>query len=166
MAATCLELFLDQLFNAVVWACLTVCFYAAARVGELTVPQLASFDPSCHITPSNLQREVNKDQLEATVLHVFHTKATAIEGEDIFWSQQHGPTDPYKAMDLHFQVNKLSGSNHLFSYTLKGSHHFLTKQAFIKQLALAAVSACQSYSALPYVRDPYRSHESHEMMGQ
>jgi hypothetical protein len=44
-------------------------------------------------------------------------------------------------MDLHFQVNKPSGNDHLFSYTLKGSCCPLTKQAFIKQLALAAGAA-------------------------
>jgi hypothetical protein len=134
MAAIHTELSLNQPFNTVVWACLTVCFYAAARVGELTVPQLTSFDPSHHVTLSNLRREVNKDQLEATVLHIPQTKAAPMEGEDIFWSRQHGPTDPYEAMDLHFQVNKPSGNDHLFSYTL-------TKQAFIKQLALAAHAA-------------------------
>ena len=141
MASICLQLCLDQPFDAAVWACLTTCFYAAARVGELTVPQLTSFDPAYHITPSNLQTEINWDNLEATVLHIPHTKAAPIEGEDIFWSWQNGPIDPYKAMDIHFWVNRPSSHDHLFLYTLKGAHRPLTKQAFIKQLALAARAA-------------------------
>jgi hypothetical protein len=56
-------------------------FYAAAQVGKLTVPQLTSFDTSRHITP---WREVNKNQLEATVLHDPQTKAVPMEGKDIF----------------------------------------------------------------------------------
>src|ERR1700678_2017377 len=51
------------------------------------------------------------------------------------------PWDPYKAMDIYFQVNRPSSHDHLFSYTLKGSRRPLTKQAFIKRLALAARAA-------------------------
>ena len=141
MASIRLQLRLDHPIDAAVWACLTTCFYAAARVGELTVPRLTSFDPSQHVTPSNLRTETNRDNLKATVLHIPHTKAAPIEGEDIFWSRQHGPTDPYEAMNIHFQINKPSNRDHLFSYTLKGSRRPLTKQAFVKRLALAARAA-------------------------
>ena len=141
MASIRLQLCLDQPLDAAVWACLTTCFYAAARVGELTVPRLTSFDPAYHITPSNLRTEINRDSLEATVLHIPHTKAAPMEGEDIFWSRQNGPTDPYEAMDIHFRVNRPSSRDHLFSYTLKGARRPLTKQAFVKRLALAARAA-------------------------
>src|SRR6202522_3106258 len=75
-----LQLHHDQSLNVAVWACLTACFYAAGRVGKLTVPRLTSFDPSHHVTPSNLWMKINQNHLEATVLHVLHTKAPPIEG--------------------------------------------------------------------------------------
>jgi hypothetical protein len=127
MASIRRQLCLDQPFDAVVWACLTVCFYAAARVSKLTVPWLASFNPARHITPTNLHIEVNKDGLEANILHIPHTKAMPIEGENIFWSQQNGPTNPYKALDIHFRINNPSSHNHLFSYIFKGSRCPLIK---------------------------------------
>ena len=79
-------------FDAAVWACLTTCFYAAAHVGEFTVPWLSSFNPSLHVTTSNLQVERNQNNLEVTVLHIPHTKAAPVEGEDVYWSRQ--PRDP------------------------------------------------------------------------
>src|SRR5271170_8095276 len=45
-----LQLVLDEPFYAAVFACLTTCFYAAARVGEFVVPRLDSFSPSLHVT--------------------------------------------------------------------------------------------------------------------
>jgi hypothetical protein len=141
MAALCHQLCLGQSFDAAVWACLTICFYAAAHVGELTILHLASFNPSCHVTPANLRIELNKDGLEANVLHIPHIKAAPMEGEDIFWSRQNSPTDPYEAMDTHFQVNKSPSHSHLFTYVLKGLRQPLTKQAFVKRLALAAHAA-------------------------
>src|ERR1700678_2921061 len=50
-------------------------------------------------------------------------------------------TDPYEAVNIHFQINRPSSHDHLFSYTLKGFRRPLTKQAFIKRLALAARAA-------------------------
>jgi hypothetical protein len=101
MAAIRLQLCLDQPFDAAVWACLTICFYTVAWVGELTVPRLTSFNPSRHVIPFSLRKEVNWDNLKATVLHIPCTKAAPIKGEDVFWSREHGPTDPYEAMEIH-----------------------------------------------------------------
>jgi hypothetical protein len=50
MASVCIQLCLNQPFDVAVWACLATCFYAAARVGELTVPWLNSFNSSHHVT--------------------------------------------------------------------------------------------------------------------
>jgi hypothetical protein len=152
MVSVCSQLCLDQPFNVAVWACLTTCFYAAARVGKLTVPRLTSFNPSLHIILSNLRRELNQDSLEATMLHVPFTKAAPVKGEDIFWSKQHSPTDPYEAMENDLWLNKPSSCDPLFSYILKGSCCPLTKQALIKKLALAAHATSQ---------DPLQGHKIH-----
>ena len=44
------QLTLDDPLDAAVFACLTTCFYASARLGEFTVRTLDSFHPSTHIT--------------------------------------------------------------------------------------------------------------------
>ena len=132
---------LEDPFDPAVFACLTICFYAAARVGELVVPRLDSFSPSHHVTTANLRTDRDANGLEATVLHLPHTKAASLEGEDVFWSSHLGPTDPYEALQNHRQVNHPSESDHLFAYRHKGQLRPLTKHAFIKRLASAARQA-------------------------
>ena len=127
--------------DASVYACLTDGFYSVVRVGEFTVPRLNSFDPTKHITPANLRTETNQNGMEVTVLHVPHTKAAPLEGEDVCWSRQHGPTDPYEALANHWQVNNLGDTDHLFAYRHKGHLRPLTKSAFIKRVAAAARAA-------------------------
>ncbi|KAF8797483.1 hypothetical protein BYT27DRAFT_7018258, partial [Phlegmacium glaucopus] len=113
------HLSLDDPFDAAVFACLTTCFYAAARVGEFVVPRLDAFSPSRHITTANLRIERNSDGLEVTILHLPHTKAAPLEGEDyedVCWSSHPGPTDPYEALSNHWRVNSSSEGVHLFAY--------------------------------------------------
>ena len=135
------HLTLDDPFDAAVFACLTTCFYGAARVGEFVVPRLDSFSPSRHVTVANLRVDRDAQGLEVTVLHIPHTKAAPLEGEDVFWSSHPGPTDPYEALNNHRQVNCPSETDHLFAYKHKGQLRPLTKHAFIKRLALAARQA-------------------------
>ena len=132
---------LDKPLDAAVFACLTTCFYAAARVGEFLVPRLNTFTPSHHITVANLRVDRDSSGLEVTILHLPHTKAAPLEGEDVFWGAHPGPTDPYKALKNHQQVNHPSERDHLFSYQYKGQLRPLTKPAFIKRLASAAHQA-------------------------
>jgi len=80
--------------------------------------------------------------METTVLlHIPKTKSAPIEGEDMFWSHQHGPTDPCEALENHLRINKPSNSNHMFAYLHKGHLQPLTKPAFIKHVATAARAA-------------------------
>ena len=141
MSAIRQQLNLADPFDAAVFACLTTCFYAAARVGELTVPQLGTFNITHHVTPVDLHTENNLNGTKVTVLHIPKTKAAPIEGEDIFWSRQHGPTDPYTALNNHRLINNPSNSDHLFAYLHKGHLQPLTKNALIKRLASAARSS-------------------------
>ena len=129
---------LNDPFDAAVFACLTTCFYAAAQVAEFVVPRLDAFSPSQHIIPASLQVDNNLDGLEVTVLHLPHTKAAPLEGEDMFWSSHPGPTDPYATLNNHLQVNHSPDNTHLFAYQHKGQLRPLTKPAFIKCLASAA----------------------------
>jgi hypothetical protein len=122
------------------FACLTICFYAAGRVGEFTVNRLDGFNPMKHVTWANLRGEEDRNGLKVTVLHLPCTK-TSSEGEDVTWACQHGPTDPYDALENHISVNKPSLGEHLFSYQWKSSCRPLTKRAFINWLTQAAHSA-------------------------
>jgi hypothetical protein len=132
------HLVLDDPFDAAVFACLTTCFYAAARLGEFVVPRLDAFSPSCHVTVTNLRVDRNSDGLEVTVLHLPQTKSAPLEGEDVFWGAHPGPTDPYEALENHRRINQPSENNHLFAYRHKDHLRPLTKPAFIKRLATAA----------------------------
>ena len=129
---------LDDPFDAAVFACLTTCFYAAARVGEFVVPRLDAFSAAQHITPANLRVDRNSEGLEVTILHVPHTKAAPLEGEDVFWSSHPGLTDPYSALENHMRVNNPPNDAHLFAYKYKSQLRPLTKHAFIKRLASVA----------------------------
>ena len=132
---------LDDPFDAAVFACLVICFYAAARLGEFVVPRLDVFSPSSHVTTANLRVDRSSSGLEVTILHVPSTKAAPLEGEDVFWSAHPGPTDPYEALHTHRRINNPSEAHHLFAYRHKGQLRPLTKPAFIKRLALAARQA-------------------------
>jgi hypothetical protein len=132
---------LDDPLDAAVFACLTTCFYAAARVGEFVVPRLDAFSPSQHVTTANLRTERNSDGLEVTVLHLPHTKAAPLEGEDVYWGAHPGPTDPHEALNNHLRVNNPQASSHLFAYRFRDHLRPLTKPAFVKRLASAARQA-------------------------
>ena len=102
------QLDLTNPFDASVYACLTDGFYGVAHLGEFTV-----------------------NGMEVTVLHVPSTKAAPLEREDVYWSHQHGPTDPYEALANHRRVNNSGNTDHLFAYRHKG-------RLFIKCVAAAA----------------------------
>src|SRR5271170_16284 len=136
-----LQLVLDDPFDAAVFACLTTCFYAAARVGEFVVLRFDSFSPSLHVTVANICVDRDPNGLKVTVLHLPATKAAPLEGEDVYWGPHPGPTDPYSALENHRKVNCPPPDAHLFAYQHKGRLRPLTKTAFIKRLAVAAQQA-------------------------
>jgi hypothetical protein len=141
MARLRLQLNLEDPFDVAVFACLTTCFYAAARVGEFVIPRLDSFSLSHHVTTASIRVDRDPNGLEVTILHLPHTKAAPLEGEDVYWSSHPGPTDPFEALENHRRVNNPPPDAHLFAYRHKGRLRPLTKTAFIKRLATAAQQA-------------------------
>ena len=127
--------------DAAIYACLSISFYSVAWVSEVMVPWLNAFDPMKHITPANLQTSSNQYRAEVTVLHIPHTKAAPLKGEDIYWSCHPSPTNPYEALANHRQINRPGDSNHFFTYHHKGKLRPLTKHTFIRQVADAAHAA-------------------------
>ena len=134
------QLKLDQPWDAAVYSCLTTTFYAAARLGEFTVPNLTAFNREMHVKPSDIRIEYDCNGLSSTIFHIPRTKAS-LHGEDVSWSKQVGDTDPEAAFTHHMALNKPPEDRHLFTY-LKNSHFRpLTKTEFIQTMAVAARAA-------------------------
>lgn len=129
--------------DAAVFACLTTCFYASARLGEFTVRNLQSFDPGSNVTIQNLSYDQDRNGLRVTVLHLPKTKVASNEGEDVFWASQEGDSDPTAALQNHLQVNQPSEGSHLFTYQVKHARKPLTKTKFLQRVGKAARAAGQ-----------------------
>ncbi|KAJ7217334.1 hypothetical protein GGX14DRAFT_358138 [Mycena pura] len=126
--------------DAATAACLTTGFYSCARIGEITVKTLQSFDPAVHVKPSDVRYETDPQGLRMTVLAIPRTKSNA-SGEDIFYAAQRGITDPEAAFQNHLRVNEPPPHLHLFAYKHKNSHRALTKSTFITRVHKALKAA-------------------------
>lgn len=126
--------------DVAVRAALNIMFYSLARTGELTVPSQKAFNPSIHITPSNLRVETDRNGLLVQVGHLPTTKSSPIDGEDIFFSTQIGPSDPWAALQDHLRINKPPAQAHLFAYRANSGYKPLTRAAFLKRINDAAIS--------------------------
>jgi hypothetical protein len=112
-------------------------FFAAARLGEFTVPNLGAFNGAVHVKPSDVRIELDRNGLRSTVFHIPKTK-TSPNGEDVSWSRQSGDTDPEAALAHHLALNKPPEDAHLFSYLKNSRYRPLTKTEFIRTVAAAA----------------------------
>jgi hypothetical protein len=56
-----LSLNLQEPLHAAVFACVTICFWSIARLGELTVANIKSFDSQKHITQANMSQVTDRD---------------------------------------------------------------------------------------------------------
>ncbi len=132
---------LNNPLDAAVFACLTTCFYASARLGEFAVRKLEGFDSSMSVSRKHLSHDQDRNGLKVTVVHLPKTK-TSPHGEDVFWSKQNGDTDPDAALQNHLQINHPPQEGHLFAYMhQRGSrleHRALTKNKFLERIAKAA----------------------------
>ncbi|KAF5383295.1 hypothetical protein D9615_004779 [Tricholomella constricta] len=130
----------DDPFDTAVFACLVCLFYSASRVGEFTVRRLNAFDPAVHPSVRSLRRDQDREGRQVTILQIPRTK-TSVDGEEVYWSAQNGPTDPEAAMERHLALNQPPEDHHLFAYKHKDGYRPLTKTAFVKRLATLARSA-------------------------
>ena len=125
---------LELPLDAAVYACLTTCFYASARLGEFTVRTQTSFNQNKHVTTQNLAYEQDRNGLKVTTLHLPSTKVASSEGEDVYWATQDGDTDPTAALQNHLLINQPPGIGHLFAYRIKNARCPLTKTSFSRRL--------------------------------
>ena len=135
------QLNLDLPLDAAVFACLTTCFYASARLGEFTVRTLSSFNPKTHITTQLLSHDQDRNNFKVTVLHLPSTKMAGAEGEDVYWATQEGDTDPTAALEHHLKINQPSEVSHLFAYKIAHARRPLTKSKFLERVGKAARAA-------------------------
>ena len=132
---------MEKPLDAAIYACLTTCFYASARLGEFTARTLGSFSPNTHVTPKHLSYDQDHNGLKVMVLHLPRTKSSGSKGEDVYWVSQEGNTDPTKALAQHLRVNQPSEASHLFSYKVANTRHMLTKLKFLERVGDAACVA-------------------------
>lgn len=130
----------NSTIDTAVFACLTTCFYAIARLGEFTVERIKDpFDPAKHVSIKNMRSDVDRDNNRVTELHIPSTKIQPTQGEKVHWAKQNGPSDPVQAMAAHVTLNNPSENEHLFSYTLNNSRQPLSHKKCIERLnALAS----------------------------
>ncbi|KAF7357135.1 Reverse transcriptase ribonuclease h [Mycena sanguinolenta] len=134
------KLNLEDPLDASTAACLTAAFYSCARLGELTVKTLQSFDPSKHMKPRNVRSETDPQGRCMRVLAVPETK-TSKGGEDLFFAAQPGPTNPEAALENHLRINEPPSDAHLFAYRFKNTHRPLSKTVFISRIHRAMKAA-------------------------
>ena len=132
---------LEKPLDAAVYACLTTCFYASARLGEFTTWTLGSFSRSTHVTPLNLSYDQDRNGLQVTVLHLPRTKAAGNEGKDVYWATQEGDTDLTVALAQHLRINQPPDASHLFAYKAANTRRALTKSKFLEGVGDAARAA-------------------------
>ncbi|KAH9056235.1 hypothetical protein EDB87DRAFT_1566789 [Lactarius vividus] len=132
---------LEDPLDAAVFACLTSCFYASARLGEFTARTINTFHPDTHVTTCNLSYDQDRNGFKVTVLHLPSTKAAPRDREDVFWATQLDDTDPTAALQKHLDVNQPLETSHLFAYRVKNARRPLTKAKFLETVGKAARAA-------------------------
>lgn len=128
-------------FDTAFFACLTTVFYAAARVGEFTLRRLDSFNPNEHITRNNVRDDIDaRNGLHTKVFFLPRTKSN-LNGEEVNWAKQNGPTDPLAAFAAHLTINDPPSDGPLFAYKDGTKHKPLTRHSFVKHLKATAKAA-------------------------
>jgi hypothetical protein len=93
-------------FDAAVWALATAAFWGCCRLGELTVPSTAEFDPKFHITRAASMRLITApDGISVTVLSLPWTKSTRERRALLTLTRCDDKLCAQKALSNHLQVN-------------------------------------------------------------
>jgi hypothetical protein len=86
----------------------------------------------------NVSNTVDRNNLPVTKLHIPSTKSSPLEGEDVFWAAQEGPSDPKAALENHFRVNPAANEAHLFAWKHPNGIRPLSKREVTKRLTSIA----------------------------
>ncbi|KAG2153848.1 hypothetical protein DEU56DRAFT_907328 [Suillus clintonianus] len=107
------KLNLEDPKDAAIFACITTSFYSIARLGEFTVSAVKDFDSHRHVTRGDVSEGTDRNGLAITKFHIPSTKSSPKEGEDAYWAEQQGLSDPKAALENHFHINQGEKSDHL-----------------------------------------------------
>lgn len=142
LAAVCNQLDPNKPEDAAFFACITTAFWGAARLGEVTVPNLGAFDPAIHVKLQDVEFNVkDRNNLEQTVIFIPWTKVAKQKGEKIFWADQDGVTDPQAAFANHLKINNPLVNDHLFSFNYQGKQRPMSRNVFIRRMKQATTNA-------------------------
>jgi len=103
------------------YACLTILFYTAARVGEFIIHHHNSFNPAENITPAGVRVETDWNNLKTMVFSLPCTKSS-LSGEEVQWAMQNGPMNPQAVLNAHMAVNNPPINGPLFTYRDGNKH--------------------------------------------
>jgi hypothetical protein len=109
---------LSKPFDAAIWALATAAFWGCRRLGELTIPAPADFDPKYHITRDAPPKHIRTNGVShATALHLPWTKSAHERGGTLTMTSRTDNLCPEKAYDNHMKVNaNVPGWAALFSF--------------------------------------------------
>lgn len=118
-------------FDAAVFACATVAFWAQCRLGEL-LPTNSTTDSHDHLPTRHHLRPARANS-HALRLHIPRTK-THPNGEDVNIVSQLHPINPLTALDNHMLVNSnIDPSLPLFAFTSPNGPRSLTRAKFLER---------------------------------
>ena len=95
------QLNMNDPLDTTVYACLTMTFYSASRLGEFTQKKLKDFDARIHISPRNVHLDVHCLGYKCMVFHLPSTKAAQQDSKNVSWARQDNVTDPEAAYVNH-----------------------------------------------------------------
>lgn len=125
----CLALHLsNSAFDTAVLACACTAFWGLCRLGELLPSSLTTAETTLHQPLPSHVNSLPKDEFQ---IHLPYTKIKREKGEDIFLSQQHGPSNPVSALQKQLNLRLTYPKHPLFSFTMDGVNHTLTKAQFL-----------------------------------
>jgi hypothetical protein len=130
-------------FDVAVFACLTTTFWAAARLGEFTVPNLKAFKPERHVKRSDLKANVtDRHGNSVTTIFIPWTKAAKSQGEELNWAAQpQTGVDPEQAMKNHLRINQFDDKTHLFHHRHQRTSRPMSKSIFLARIKKALSDA-------------------------
>jgi len=115
-------------------------FYSVGRLDEFTVHAIKSFDPAKHITRVHISEAQDQQGLPVTIFHIPCMKASPLTGEDAFWSEQDGLSDPKAALTNHFSINDPAPSAHLFTWKHPNGPQPLSKKELMAHVLSISLS--------------------------
>ncbi|KAJ6486990.1 hypothetical protein C8R45DRAFT_1098240 [Mycena sanguinolenta] len=122
-------------FDVAVWSLALAAFWGCRRLGELTIPALAKFNPKYHMTRGTQPNRIRSgNTVSATTLHIPWTKSTREQGGRLMLTTRGDDFCPEAAFEKHLRVNaNVPDSAPLFAFDAgNGKWSPMTKDHFLR----------------------------------